>query len=117
MNTFKRIALAVLAAPLFLIAPAHAAGPLAKCGDGVPFLWPNGGQNIVWNADLGGLGDLTKAEADTFVAQLLRPVAERPQRDDQLRPGRQPARSTSTKPTSWPFLEADCAGRSVRHRL
>jgi hypothetical protein len=68
MNTFKRIALAVFAAPLLLVAPAQAAGPLANCEDGVPFLWPNGGQNIVWNADLGGLGDLTKAEADNFVA-------------------------------------------------
>ncbi len=67
MNTFKRIALAVSAAPL-LIAAAHAGGPLANCADGVPFLWANGGQNIQWNADLGGLGDLTKAEADNFVA-------------------------------------------------
>ena len=67
MNTFKKISLAVLAAPLLAVAPAHAAGPLANCGDGVPFLWPNGGQNIVWNADLGDLGNLTKVQADQFV--------------------------------------------------
>jgi hypothetical protein len=67
MNTLKRIALATLAAPLFVIAPAHAGGPLANCGDGVPFLWPNGGRNIVWNADLGDLGELTKAQADDLV--------------------------------------------------
>jgi hypothetical protein len=68
MNVLKRIALAVLAAPILVIAPAHGGGPLANCGDGVPFLWANGGRNIVWNADLGNLGNLTKAEADTFVA-------------------------------------------------
>jgi hypothetical protein len=68
MKTFKRLALAALAAPLFGITAAHAAGPLANCDDGVPFLWPNGGQNITWNADQGGLGLLTKAEADNFVA-------------------------------------------------
>jgi hypothetical protein len=66
MKTLKRIALAALAAPLFAT-PALAGGPLANCSDGVPFLWPNGGRNIVWNADLGELGALTKAEADTFV--------------------------------------------------
>jgi hypothetical protein len=67
MNTLKRIALAVLAAPL-LISLAHAGGPLALCNDGVPFLWSNGGRNIVWNADQGDLGNLTKAQADNFVA-------------------------------------------------
>ncbi|HEU5135747.1 MAG TPA: hypothetical protein VFU13_11430 [Steroidobacteraceae bacterium] len=67
MNTFKRLALAALAAPLFVIAPAHAGGPLANCSDGVPFLWANGGQGIVWNADQGGLGELTKAQADELV--------------------------------------------------
>lgn len=67
MKTLQRIALAVLAIPLFLIAPAHAGGPLVNCGDGVPFLWPSGGQNITWNADLGDLGDLTKAQADALV--------------------------------------------------
>jgi hypothetical protein len=67
MNAFKRLALAALAAPLLSIAPAQASGPLASCSDGVPYLWANGGQNIVWNADLGELGTLTKAEADEFV--------------------------------------------------
>lgn len=67
MNTLQRIALLVLTAPFFLTAPAHASGPLAKCADGVPFLWPNGGRNIVWNADLGNLGALSKADADAFV--------------------------------------------------
>src|SRR6185436_5864994 len=68
MKTPKKIALAVLASPLLTVASAFASGPLAKCSDGVPYLWPNGGQNIVWNADLGNLGALTKAQADAFVA-------------------------------------------------
>jgi hypothetical protein len=67
MNTLQRIALAVTAASLLVVAPAHATGPLANCDDGVPFLWPNGGRNIVWNPDQGDLGNLTKAEADNFV--------------------------------------------------
>jgi hypothetical protein len=67
MNTLKRIALAVVAAPLLVVASAQAGGPLANCDDGVPFLWPNGGQNIVWNPDQGNLGALTKLQADTFV--------------------------------------------------
>lgn len=67
MNTLQRIAL-FAAAQLLVTATAYAGGPLANCGDGVPFLWPNGGQNIVWNADQGGLGNLDKAAADTFVA-------------------------------------------------
>lgn len=69
MNTFKRFALATLAAPLLVITAAHAAGPLANCEDGVPFLWANGGQNIGWNADQGDLGPLAKADADSLVGQ------------------------------------------------
>ena len=67
MKTLQRIALAALAAPLFVAAPAFASGPLANCSDGVPYLWANGGQNITWNPDQGELGNLTKAQADTFV--------------------------------------------------
>jgi hypothetical protein len=44
MNTLQRIALAVSATSLFVIAPAHSGGPLANCDDGVPFLWANGGR-------------------------------------------------------------------------
>ena len=47
MKTSRKIALAVLASPLLTVASAFASGPLAKCSDGVPYLWPNGGQNIV----------------------------------------------------------------------
>jgi len=67
MKTLQRIALAALAAPLFIAAPAYASGPLANCSDGVPYLWANGGANITWNPDQGELGNLTKAQADAFV--------------------------------------------------
>ena len=66
MKTLLRIAYLVLAS-LLVTAPVNAGGPLANCADGVPFLWPSGGQNIEWNADQGDLGNLTKIEADTFV--------------------------------------------------
>jgi len=66
MNTFQKIALLTLAS-FAVTGPANAGGPLANCGDGVPFLWPNGGQGIVWNADQGDLGDLTKVVADDLV--------------------------------------------------
>jgi hypothetical protein len=68
MNTFKRIVLAVAA---LVAAPVYAGGPLANCQDGVPYLWANGGRNITWNADLGDLGELAKAQADAFVAQAF----------------------------------------------
>ena len=68
MNTFKQIALALVAAPFIAVGPAQAGGPLENCSDGVPFHWANGGRNITWNADLGSLGELTKAQADSFVA-------------------------------------------------
>jgi hypothetical protein len=68
MNACQRIALVASTALILIPAVADAGGPLANCGDGVPFLWPNGGQNIEWNPDQGGLGNLDKAAADTFVA-------------------------------------------------
>ena len=70
MNALTRAVLAAsLAAPLSMLAAssAHAGGPLANCSDGVPYLWPDGGQGVAWNADQGDLGNLDKASADDLV--------------------------------------------------
>jgi hypothetical protein len=70
MNALARTSLAFAAAAalsLVVTTSAHAGGPLANCSDGVPFLWPNGGNDIVWNPDQGNLGPLDKASADALV--------------------------------------------------
>ncbi|HTE50656.1 MAG TPA: hypothetical protein VK698_07295 [Kofleriaceae bacterium] len=65
----RAVLVALVAGALSLIAApaAQAGGPLAVCSDGTPFLWPNGGQNVVWNADQGNLGNFDKAAADDLV--------------------------------------------------
>lgn len=77
----KKLTLGALAAGAIQMAvsgTALAGGPLAVCSDGVPFLWPNGGQDIEINLDKGGLGALSNAEADAFILDALQTWADIP---------------------------------------
>jgi hypothetical protein len=61
-----------LAMVLAIVAvPAHGADALVNCTSGVPFAYPGGGADILWNPDLGGLGPLTNGEAVTAVGDAF----------------------------------------------
>jgi hypothetical protein len=69
--TRKHVSSTLVLLPLCVLvaaAPALAGGPLFNCQSGVPFVWPNGGQDIVWNPDQGNLGPLTNPQAVALVA-------------------------------------------------
>ena len=51
--------------------PVHAAGPLAVCTSGQPFLWDNGGQGIVYNLDQGDLGPVDAASAAGLIGDAF----------------------------------------------
>ena len=59
----RLLLLALLVTFLALAARTDAGGPLAVFAPGQPYRWANGGVNIPFNPDLGGLGPQTNAEA------------------------------------------------------
>ena len=67
MKNIKRAYLSVpamlLGAALLPVSTAQAADALAICQPGVPYVYPGGGANILWNPDQGGLGPLTNGQA------------------------------------------------------
>jgi hypothetical protein len=67
-TTSLLLALAVLTVPAV---PAFGADALVICQSGVPFAYPNGGANILWNPDLGDLGPLSNAQAVAAVDQAF----------------------------------------------
>jgi len=69
---------AVLLLALVAAAPVFAGGPLVVCQSGVPFLWPNGGQNVEYNVDQGGLGPLSNAQGKMVVANSFQTWADIP---------------------------------------
>ncbi len=70
--------LATVATAIFCLGalPASAADSLFVCESGVPFAYPGGGANIIFNPDQGGLGPLTNAQAVTAVTQAFQAWAD-----------------------------------------
>ncbi len=67
-NTRKTIAIFAVPMAFCFAGTVFAAGPLAICNSGQPFVWSGGGANIPFNPDQGNLGPLTNAQAVAQVA-------------------------------------------------
>jgi hypothetical protein len=72
-NTKKVLSLrAIAAAATFCaVGSVQAAGPLAVCNSGQPFLWGNSGQGIVYNLDQGDLGPVAAADAAALIGDAF----------------------------------------------
>ena len=95
-----RSLLALVVLFLGVVVPADAGGPLLLRAPGQPFRWPNGGVNIPFNPDQGGLGPLNNAQAVAQTTAAFAAWAAIPSRDGHARQRRRRWRSTSTRRTS-----------------
>lgn len=73
------IAMLALIGAVSVERPAHAADALFICAPGEPFVYPDGGSNIAFNPDRGGLGPLSNAQAVAAVGAAFARWADQPQ--------------------------------------
>ena len=105
MNTRKRwLALGCLSFLLLASIRTYAGGPLLIRSPGVPYLWPNGGLNIPFNPDQGGLGPLPNAAAVAQTTRRLRRLGSDPVGVGDSHQRGLCSRLTLTRRTSPPFL-------------
>jgi hypothetical protein len=77
LSKIQNLAQAISATALLLVtSSAIAAGPLALCEPGEPFLWPNGGANVPFNPDQGSLGVLDNTQAIQAVTDAFQAWAD-----------------------------------------
>jgi len=71
MNYRSIIKSMVAVSSLVFASSSMAAGPLAMCNSGQPFVWPAGGANVPFNPDQGSLGVLDNTQAVQAVADAF----------------------------------------------
>jgi hypothetical protein len=76
-STLSVARLALLAGAMILAGtPSFAADSLYVCQSGVPYAYPNGGADILFHPDQGGLGPLTNAQGVAAVEQAFQAWAD-----------------------------------------